>query len=302
MSFSLTQVLTGLSDAVAGLVDQAAPMLAAIRTTPGHHISGIIWQPDLVITADQLLPARDSYTVVLAGGILVAARPAGRDTANNLAALRLETKAGNMAIRTAAPARVGAFALALGATAEASPVARLTVIHRVDTARTGALNGATMDVLALDLPPNTHDDGGPVLDATGALLGMSASGATGQALVVPHTAIAAVLPPAIAVARGRRGWLGLSLQPIAVPEAMRPIAQQDAGRMVVNLASSGPAEQAGIRTGDILLSLDGQSINAPRTLRTFLSAERIGHYIEVALLREGALEKVRLAVAVQPEG
>jgi S1-C subfamily serine protease len=131
---------------------------------------------------------------------------------------------------------------------------------------------------------------------------MSISSATGQALVVPHSAIAAALPPAIAVARGRRGWLGLSLQPIAVPEAMRPVAQQDAGRMVVNLASSGPAEQAGIRTGDILLSLDGQSINAPRTLRTFLSAERIGHYIEVALLREGTLEKVRLAVAVQPEG
>ncbi len=99
-----------------------------------------------------------------------------------------------------------------------------------------------------------------------------------------HTAIAAVLPPAIAIARGRRGWLGLSLQPIAVPESMRPIAQQ-----------------AGIRSGDILLSLDGQSINAPRTLRTFLSSDRIGRYIEVKLLREGVLETVRLAVAVQPE-
>ncbi len=277
-------------------------MLAAIRTTPGRHISGIIWQPDLVITADQLLPARDGYTVVLAGGILVAARPAGRDTANNLAALRLETRAGAVAIRTAGPARVGAVALALGATAEANPIARLTVIHRVDSTRLGTMNGGTMDMLSLDLPANTADDGGPVLDASGALLGMSASSATGQALVVSHTAIAAVLPPAIAVARGRRGWLGLSLQPIAVPESMRPIAQQDAGRMVVNLASNGPAEQAGIRAGDILLSLDGQSINAPRTLRTFLSPDRIGRYVQVKLLREGALETVRLAVSMQPEG
>jgi S1-C subfamily serine protease len=301
MSISLTQVLTGLSDAVAGLVDQAAPLLAAIRTTPGRHISGIIWQPDLVITADQLLPARDSYTVVLAGGILVAARPAGRDTANNLAALRLETKAGALVIRTAGPARVGGLALALGATAEANPVVRLTVIHRVDAARVGVLSSATMDMLSLDLPPNTTDDGGPVLDASGALLGMCASSATGQALVVPHMAIAAVLPPAMAIARGRRGWLGLSLQPIAVPDSMRPIAQQDAGRMVVNLASNGPAEQAGIRAGDILLSLDGQSINAPRTLRTFLSPDRIGRYVEIKLLREGALETIRLAVSVQPE-
>lgn len=71
--------------------------------------------------------------------------------------------------------------------------------------------------------------------------------------------------------------------------------------MVVNLASNGPAEQAGIRAGDILLSLDGQSINAPRTLRTFLSPDRIGRYVEVKLLREGTLETIRLAVSVQPE-
>jgi S1-C subfamily serine protease len=301
MSASMAQMLSGLSDAVAALVDQAAPMLAAIRTTPGRHISGIIWQPDLVITADQMLPARDSYTVVLAGGILVAARPAGRDTANNLAALRLETRAGTVVIRTAAPARVGGLVVALGATADANPVARLAVIHRVDSTRGNVLNGTMADMLALDLPLNSVDDGGPVLDATGALLGMAASSAAGQAQVVPHTAIATVLPPAMAVARGRRGWLGVSLQPIAVPESMRPVAQQDAGRMVVNLASNGPAEQAGIRTGDILLSLDGQSINAPRTLRTFLSPDRIGRYIDVKLLREGALQNVRLAVSVQPD-
>jgi S1-C subfamily serine protease len=297
MSFSLTQ----MSDAVAGLVELGAPMLAAIRTTPGRHISGILWQPDVVITADQLLPARDDYTVVLAGGILVAARPAGRDSANNLAALRLETRAGAVSIRTAGPARVGALALALGATAEAGPMARLTVIHRIDTTRVGPLNSATMDMLSLDLAPNTTDDGGPVLDVSGALLGMFASSATGQSLVVSHTAIAAALPPAIAVAGGRRGWLGLSLQPISVPESMRPIAKQDAGRMVVNLASNGPAEHAGIRAGDILLSLDGQSITAPRTLRTFLSPDRIGRYVQVKLLREGTVETVRLAVAAQPD-
>ncbi len=289
MSGSAAQMLSGLSDAIAALVDQMAPMLAAIRTTPGRHISGIIWQPDLVITADQLLPARDSYTVVLAGGILVAARPAGRDTANNLAALRLETRAGSVVIRAAGPARVGHLAVALGATADANSVARLAVIHRVGSMLGTALNSGAADTLALDLPANSLDDRGPVLDATGALLGMAASSAAGQAQVVPYTAIATVLPPAVAVARGRRGWLGVSLQPIAVPEAMRPIAQQDAGRRVVNLATNGPAERAGLRTGDILLSLDGQSINAPRTLRTFLSPDRIGRYIEVKLLREGAL-------------
>ena len=193
MSGSAAQMLSGLSDAIAALVDQMAPMLAAIRTTPGRHISGIIWQPDLVITADQLLPARDSYTAVLAGGILVAARPAGRDTANNLAALRLETRAGSVVIRAAGPARVGHLAVALGATADANSVARLAVIHRVGSMLGTALNSGAADTLALDLPANSLDDRGPVLDATGALLGMAASSAAGQAQVVPYTAIATVL-------------------------------------------------------------------------------------------------------------
>jgi S1-C subfamily serine protease len=301
MSFSLTQLLPGLSDAIAALVEQAAPMLAAIRTTPGRHVSGIIWQPDLVITADQLLPARDSYTVVLAGGILVGARPAGRDTANDLAALKLDTKAGAMVMRTAGPTRVGSLVVALGATADAAPAARLAVVHRLETMRIGTINEVSVDAFLLDLPPHGIDDGGPVLDATGALVGMAASSSTGQALVVPHSAISAVLPPALGVARGRRGWLGVSLQPIAVPEPMRPIAQQDSGRMVVNLATHGPAEQAGIRMGDILLSLDGQSVSAPRTLRTFLSPDRIGRTVEIRLLREGAVQSVRMAIAVQPE-
>ena len=65
-------------------------MLAAIRIGPNRHISGILWQQDLVITSDQALPAQDNYTLVLPGGVLTAARPARRNAAGNLASLRLE--------------------------------------------------------------------------------------------------------------------------------------------------------------------------------------------------------------------
>ena len=80
-----------LSDAIAAQVAAAAPMLAAIRVGPNRHISGILWQQDLVITSDQALPAQDSYTLVLPGGVLTAARPARRNAAGNLVSLRLVT-------------------------------------------------------------------------------------------------------------------------------------------------------------------------------------------------------------------
>jgi hypothetical protein len=75
-----------LSEAIVALVASAAPMLAAIRVGPNRHISGIVWQQDTVITSDQVLPAQDSFTLVLPGGMLMAARPVRRDAVGNLAA------------------------------------------------------------------------------------------------------------------------------------------------------------------------------------------------------------------------
>ena len=68
MAIGPTTALTELSDAIAAQVALAAPMLAAIRIAPNRHISGILWQQNLVITSDQALPAQDSYTLVLPGG------------------------------------------------------------------------------------------------------------------------------------------------------------------------------------------------------------------------------------------
>src|SRR5580765_420765 len=163
-----TNALVQVSDAIAGQVAAAAPLLAAIRIGPNRHISGIIWQQDLVITSDQALPAQDNYTLVLPGGVLTAARPARRDAVSNVATLRLEGAAGPVQIIAPLEPRVGALALALGANEDASPVVRLTAVHRLTAGRTGGTDRA----LALDMPANFVEEGGPVLDARGGLLGM----------------------------------------------------------------------------------------------------------------------------------
>ena len=128
--------------------------------------------------------------------------------------------------------RVGALALALGADADAAPTARLTVIHHVSA------NG-TDPALTLDMPADLVAEGGPVLDAAGGLLGMAIIGAGGEATVVLYAAIARMLDPTHAHIRGRRGWLGVALQPITVPETMRGAVGQSSGRIVLSLAPNG---------------------------------------------------------------
>jgi S1-C subfamily serine protease len=297
MAGDLSNALAQLSDAIAGQVAAAAPILAAIRIGPNRHISGIVWHRDLVITSDQALPAQDGYTVVLPGGVLTAARPARRDPAGNLATLRLEGAGNPGQILAPAEPRVGALALALAADVDAAPLARLTAIRKISTSRSDGSDRSLM----LDMPANLVEEGGPVLDAAGALLGMATVGANGQATVIPHAALARMLDVSQGQAiNGRRGWLGLALQPITVPDKMRSTVGQSSGRMVVSLAPSGPAQLAGLRPGDILLSLDGHSVSGAHALRAFLGPERVGRQVEVRLMREGQLETRQLTVAPQP--
>lgn len=293
MAIGPTAALAQLSDAIATQVAAAAPMLVAIRVGPNRHISGILWQQDLVMTSDQALPAQDSYTLVLPGGVLTAARSARRNAVGNLASLRLEGTANPVQILTPPEPRVGALALALGADADAAPMARLTMIHKVST------NGAER-VMTLDMPANLVAEGGPVLDGNGGLLGMAIVGADGEATVIPHASIARMLEPSQGYINGRRGWLGVALQPITVPEVMRAAVGQASGRMVVSLAPSGPADLAGLRPGDILLSLGGHSISGAHALRALLGPERVGRQVEVRLLRDGQMETRHLTIAPQP--
>ena len=111
------------------------------------------------------------------------------------------------------------------------------------------------------------------------------------------------VPPRAAPAAtdNRRGWLGVSLQPITVPEGLVQRAGQRTARQVVNVARGGPADMAGLRIGDVLLALDGSSTSGSHALRAFLAPERIGSQVQVRLMREGLVHTTVLTIAAQPD-
>ena len=288
-----TNAFAQLSNAIAAAVAAASPLLAAIRIGPNRHIAGVLWQHDLVVTSDQALPAHDGHTLVLPGGVLTSAQTARRDATSGLAVLRLETNAGRLQSHFPSEPRVGALALALGVDAAAAPMARLAVIHAIAT-------DGSQRTVTLDMAGELVAEGGPVLDATGGLLGMVTIGPGGAANVILCATIQRLVDSVQASIDGRRGWLGVGLQPITVPEPMRSKIAQASGRMVVSLTPSGPAELAGLRRGDILLSLDGHSVSGANALRTLLGNERIGRQVEIRLMRDGRMETYHLTVESQP--
>jgi S1-C subfamily serine protease len=293
-------LLQQLSDALADAAAGSASRVVAIRT--GHrHRSGILWRPDVVVTSEQVLPGQPGFTVVHAG-TPIPARLAGRDTGTNVAVLRLESPVAGGGDASAEPAplpRIGALALVLAANAEGAAAVQLGVVHSTGPEWHSMAGGRIDAFLRLDAQLG-GDEGGPVLDAAGRLLGMSTTGPRRRALVIPTATIARVIDPLLVEGRIARGWLGVGLQPVTVPESLRAAAERDSGMMVTSLAPGAPAEQAGVLPGDILLDVDGIHARRARALAAALGPERVGQALTLRLLRAGAVHSLTATVAARP--
>jgi S1-C subfamily serine protease len=265
----------------------------------GHrHVSGILWQPDTVVTSEQLLGERTDFTVAHRGAT-VAARLAGRDPGTNVAVLRLDTPLDGTPPEAAPMPRVGSLTLVLGADAAGAPTGRLAMLHAIGAEWHSQAGGRIDALLRLDTRLGA-DEGGPVLTPGRKLLGMSTSGPRRRALVIPTATIARVLPVLLADGHVARGWLGVGLQPVAVPESFRAAAGCDSGMMVMSLADGAPAVLAGVLPGDLVLDVDGTPIRRVRALAAALGPERIGQPVALRLLRAGELRTLNVLITARP--
>ncbi len=302
MAANMTDLLAGLSDAIAARVAAASPLLLAVRGSGGRSLNAIAWRPDLVVTSEQALRERDAYTLVLPGGATADATPAGRDPGTNVAVLRRAAALGTPDLAPAADPRVGDLVLVLGCGADTGPTVQMAVVSETGPQWHSMAGGRIDRLIRLDLRGGRASEGGLVVNAAGAVLGMAAAGPRGQVLVIPHPTIARTLDPLLAEGRIARGWLGVGLQPVMVPPALRAAVGQEQGRMIVSIAPGGPAEQAGLLPGDILLALDEQTALDHRAIRAFLGAERVGQPVAVRLLRGGLVQTTTLTVTARPAG
>lgn len=287
-----------LSAAIVARVATATPLLAAIDAGHRNPRAGIVWRPGVVVTSEQSLPKGQEFAVSVAAANPTTARLAGRDPGTNVAVLKFDTPTATTPFTPAALPLSGALALVLGADRGPVPSARMAVVRSVGPEWFSMAGGRIDHLLRLDMTLSA--DGGPVLDAAGALLGMATSGPRGQALVIPHQTIARVLEPLLSGTGIGRAWLGLGLQPVAIPENLRETADQKHGLMVVGLSPDGPAAKAGLLPGDILLTLDRIAADRPNALAPILTAEQIGRVVEARVLRAGGQLVVPIQLAERP--
>jgi S1-C subfamily serine protease len=230
----------------------------------------------------------------------VAAHVAGRDPATDVAVLRVDaTDLALAEIGDSGSLKVGHFVLAVGDGPRASWGVVSALGGRWRTARGGEVD----QFIRLDLTLYPGFSGGPLVDAQGRVVGIITSGPSRQIeLAIPATTVARVADELIEKGRVSRGFLGVGLQPVRLPEESRPAlpAAGEIGLMVVSVQPDGPAARSGLLLGDVLVALDGAPVSAPDEVQAMIAGRRPGSAFTATVLRAGAPTEVRITVGERP--
>jgi S1-C subfamily serine protease len=289
-------LLAQFSNALASRAELAKNAVVAIRLAHGRHMTGMVWRSGIIVASEQSLPRNDDFELVAAGGSVLAASIAGRDPSTNIAILRLAEQIASPSI-AAGEAHTGAIALAIGADGTGGVSARLGLVNLAGGEWHSSRGGLIDRRIVLDISLARREEGGPVFDAAGACLGMSTFGPRGQVIAIPTATIERIVPLLLKDGRIARGWLGVALQAVAVPDALRETADQSSGLMVMSVVEDGPAAQAGIVAGDIILSVDGISAHRFRKMARHFGSDSIGRKADLRLIRSGTVITVQTTIA-----
>ena len=297
-------VLESLSNDLAGAVERAGQSVVAIHARRRIPSSGIHWRPGIVVAAHHTIQRDEDIAVTIADGTSVPATLVGRDPTTDLAVLRVEGITAPVArLADASGVRVGALVLALGRPGPAI-TASLGVISAVG-GEWRTWHGGTIDrFVRLDIAIYDGFSGGALVDAAGRVLGLDTSGLSrGAALAIPASTVNRVADQLLTSGRIARGYLGLGMQPVRLPEGLveRLRLPNDIGLMVVSAEAGGPADRAGVLIGDILVAVGETPVADPADLLAILGSDQIGKAISVRLVRGGEPTSISITIGERPQ-
>jgi S1-C subfamily serine protease len=285
-----TNPLVTLSDAMAEAVSKAGAATVMVDARRRLPASGIAYSKEHILTANHVVERDGDIYILLPDGERVAASLSGRDPGSDLALLKLENPVLIPAKIAPKPAQVGQITLALGRPSSEGIQASLGVISAIGGPVRTRRGSLLENYLRTDTIPYPGFSGGPLIDASGRILGINTSGLSpGFSLTIPFSLAQGI---AVALAQHghiRRGYLGIRSQPVAIPAAGRQALgrDQESGLLLVNVEEDSPAAESGLTIGDILVGLAGEPIMDADQLLSRLVGAVIDQSTQVELLRGG---------------
>lgn len=292
-------VLVELSDALADAAEKAGRATVLVNARRRMPASGIVYDSDLVLTADHVIEREEGIKVGLADGTEVSARLAGRDAGSDLAVLRLERLAGALAEATKSPARLGQLALALGRPSSDGLEASLGTVSAIGgPIRTGR-GGMLERYLRTDSISYPGFSGGPLVAADGTVLGLNTSGlANGTAVTVPADVAWRIADTLVKHGRIKRGYLGIRSQMVEIPDVSqkRLKREQATGLLIMGVEKDSPAATGGLIVGDILVGVADARVLHHDELFSRLNDDLAGKATPIEILRGGEPQRLNVLI------
>ena len=259
-----------------------------------------------IVTNHHVIANADSVRVQLADGRVADAKVVGRDPDTDLAVLKIDLPQLPVAVFGRSDRlRVGDVVLAIG-----NPIGlSQTVTHGIVSATSRQQLGvATLeDFIQTDAAINFGNSGGALIDSSGALIGINTAivakslGVEGIGFAIPVNMVRGVLSDIISQGRVIRGWIGIVPEDVTDEQAAQ-VGLAQGGVLLANLYVGSPAQQAGLRPGDLLLAIDGIDVHSAQDTLARIATQKPGSTLAIRILRDRRMLQIKAAVRERPRG
>lgn len=289
-----------LSEALSSVVETTGKSVVRVEGSRRRPVSGIAWSKTQVITVAHGLEG--DQTVMLSNGdATFKATVKGVDQTTDIALLELvDGELPAASFNDGESVKVGQLSLLLARPGE-TVRATSGIVSAVGRKPWRSVRGGEIDRwLEADAPHQPGFSGGALVGIDGRVLGMTSTAlAQRTSLTIPTTTLKKVVAQLQSHGRVRQSHLGLSLQPVQLPDAVRTITDEEIGLLVLGVEAGGPAEKAGVFYGDTVLHLGDDSVKTLHDLYSYLRADRVGQTVPVKLYRNGKVEHVQVVLGAK---
>ncbi|MCX6981400.1 MAG: DegQ family serine endoprotease [Verrucomicrobia bacterium] len=277
------------------------------RVMPVGLGSGVIVSKDgYIITNNHVVDQADEITVTLADGKTeLKATKIGSDAGSDIAVIKVDAKdLKPITFTDSDKIKVGDIALAIGNPFALRQTVTKGIISAVGRNQTGMSEFGNF--IQTDASINPGNSGGALVDALGRLVGINSAifsqsgGSMGIGFAVPSNQARSVMESLIKFGKVQRGFLGIQMQPLDEKLAKEFKAPDKDGILVAEVVPGGGAEKAGVKSGDIIVKLNGQRPDDIAALRNSVANMMPGTKVELEIYRNGKPQNISVTLVERP--
>jgi serine protease Do len=269
--------------------------------------SGFIIDPTgYVVTNNHVIDGANRISARLPNGREFTARLVGADEATDVALLKIDnvTDLPTVAFGDDRRVRVGDWVVAVGNPFGLGGTVTAGIVSSIGR---DIGSGNYVDFIQIDAPINQGNSGGPTFDLSGRVIGVNSAifspsgGSVGIGFAIPASTVRGIVDQLRATGSVVRGWLGVQIQNLSPDLAASLGAANEKGAIVANVIENSPAQAAGFKQGDVILSLNGTPVDDNRDLTRKVASLLVGDRATFVVLRDGSRQNLTALIAKRDE-